>query len=115
VAYLVEFPTAAGEKVLVEMDDDQLAGFAPAAVNPGEVALVAAGSLEAAIDRLLPALRSIGARLRTLTPDELTVELGVKLTAEAGVVVAKAAGEANFTITLKWLTPLKLQWAGQEE
>jgi hypothetical protein len=115
MAYLVEFPVAEGETIVVEMDDDQLAGFAPAAVNPGEVALVAAGSLEAAIDRLLPALRSIGARLRTLTPDELTVELGVKLTAEAGVVVAKAAGEANFTVTLKWLAPFKVKWAGQEQ
>jgi NTP-dependent ternary system trypsin peptidase co-occuring protein len=102
MAYLVEFPTAGGETIVVEMDDDQLAGFAPAAVNPGEVALVAAGSLEAAVDRLLPALRSIGERMKALTPDELTVALGVKLTAEAGVVVAKAAGEANFTVTLKW-------------
>lgn len=115
MAYLVEFPTARGETIVVEMDDDQLAGFAPAAVNPGEVALVATGSLEAAVDRLLPALRSIGERLRALTPDELTVALGVKLTAEAGVVVAKAAGEANFTVTLKWLGPITLKWAGQDE
>lgn len=27
---------------------------------------------------------------------------GVKLTAEAGVVIAKAATEANFTLSLEW-------------
>lgn len=102
MAYLVEFPLDDGGHVVVEMDDEQLAGFSPAAVSPGEVAVTAAASLEAAVDRLLPAVKAIGDRMKLLTPDELTVALGVKLTAEAGVVVAKAAGEANFTITLKW-------------
>lgn len=102
MAYLVEFPVAGGEKVVVEMDDEQLGGFTPAAVSPGEVAVTAADSFESAIDRLLPAVRAVGDRMNELAPDEWTVALGVKLTAEAGVVIAKAAGEANFTVTLKW-------------
>jgi hypothetical protein len=102
MAYLVRFPIAGGESVIVEMDDDQLAGFAPAAVAPGEVAATATESFESAVDRLLPAVRAIGERMKQLAPEELTVALGVKLTAEAGVIVAKAAGEANFTVTLKW-------------
>jgi Trypsin-co-occurring domain 1 len=102
MAYLVEFPVAGNERVIVEMDDEQLAGLAPAAVSPGEVAATATESFEAALDRLLPAVQAIGARMKQLSPEELTVALGVKLTAEAGVIVAKAAGEANFTVTLKW-------------
>lgn len=35
-------------------------------------------------------------------PDELQIKLGIKLTAEAGVVFAKAASEGNFEITLTW-------------
>jgi hypothetical protein len=103
MAYLVEFPMqGTGETVIVEMDDEQLAGFAPAAVSPGEVAARASESFEAAVDRLIPAVSAIGERMRQLAPEELTVALGVKLTAESGVIVAKAAGEANFTVTVTW-------------
>ncbi|WP_199515549.1 CU044_2847 family protein [Nucisporomicrobium flavum] len=104
MTYLVEFPLAdGGEPIVVEMDDDQLSGFAPAAVNAGEVAATATESFESAVERLLPPMRAIGERLKELAPDELTVTLGVKLTAEAGVIVARTAGEANFTVTMKWI------------
>ena len=104
MSYLVEFPTGADdETVIVELGDEQLAGFSPAAVSPGEVAARATASLQEALDRLMPTLQTIGDRLKTLAPNECSVTLGVKLTTEAGVIVAKAAGEANFTITLKWV------------
>ena len=105
MSYLVEFPTgrADGGSVIVELGDEQLAGFSPAAVSPGEVAAKATASLEDALDRLIPTIQTIGDRVKSLAPDECSVALGVKLTAEAGVIVAKAAGEANFTITLKWV------------
>ena len=102
MTYLVEFPMMGGGSVVVEMGDEQLAGFAPAAVNPGAVATTVAETFESAVDRLLPAVRAIGDRMKQLAPEELTIALGVKLTAEAGVIIAKAAGEANFTVTLKW-------------
>jgi hypothetical protein len=35
-------------------------------------------------------------------PDKVQLEFGVKLTAEAGVVIAKAATEANFKLSLEW-------------
>lgn len=105
MAYLVEFPLQESEDtVVVEMDDDQLVGFAPAAVSPGEIAARATESFESAVESLLPPLRSLGDRMKQLAPDELTVAVGVKLTTEAGVIVAKAAAEANFTVTLKWKT-----------
>ena len=101
--HLIEFEMADGGTVVVEVDDDQLAGFAPAAA-PGEVAAKATESFEAALDRLLPPIKAIGERVRALSPDEVEVALGVKLTAEAGVIVAKAAAEANFTVKLHWKT-----------
>jgi hypothetical protein len=102
MSYLVEFPVERGGTVIVEMEDDQLAGIAPAAVRPGEIAVRAGESLEKAVDKLLPSVRAVGERLKTVAPDELTVALGIKVTAEAGVVVSKASGEANFTVTLTW-------------
>lgn len=35
-------------------------------------------------------------------PDEIQIKFGVKLTAEAGVVFAKATTEGNFEFTLTW-------------
>ena len=35
-------------------------------------------------------------------PDEFQIKFGIKLTAEAGVVFAKAATEGNFEIVLTW-------------
>ncbi|MER6106158.1 CU044_2847 family protein [Streptomyces sp. NPDC001832] len=35
-------------------------------------------------------------------PGSVSVEFGTKLSAEAGVVVAQAAGEANFAVCLEW-------------
>ena len=102
MAYLIEFPMASGDTVIVEMDDEQLAGFVPAAVEPGAVAATATGTFESAVDRLIPAMRAISDRMKQLAPEEVTIAVGIKLTAEAGVIMAKAASEANFTVTLKW-------------
>jgi hypothetical protein len=101
MAYLVEFPVGDGGTVVIEVGDDQLAGFAPAAA-PGEIAARSKESFETAVDALLPAVRAIGERISRLGPEEVTVSMGVKITAEAGVIVAKTAGEANFTVTLRW-------------
>jgi hypothetical protein len=35
-------------------------------------------------------------------PEQLTVQFGVKLGGEAGAVIVKATGEANFLFTLGW-------------
>jgi hypothetical protein len=99
---LVKFPLGEDDSITVEMDDDQLAGFTPASVQPGAIVATASESFETAIDRLLPAMQAISQRVQTLAPDEISLAVGVKVTAEAGVIVARAAGEANFTLTLKW-------------
>jgi hypothetical protein len=35
-------------------------------------------------------------------PQRVSVQFGVKLTAETGVVITKVGGEANFVLTLGW-------------
>jgi hypothetical protein len=49
-----------------------------------------------------PALGTITERLRRLSPDEVEVEFGFVLSAEHGVVIAKASGEIHFNVTLTW-------------
>jgi len=65
-------------------------------------------SLEQALDRLRPAAQMIVEKLKSVSPDQVEVEFGVKLEAEAGAVITKAGTEAHFQITLKWL-PAKAQ------
>lgn len=37
-----------------------------------------------------------------LRPDRVTLELGIKISAKAGVFVANTAGDANIKLTLEW-------------
>lgn len=41
-------------------------------------------------------------RNKALDADEIALEFGVKLTATAGAVIAKASAEAAITVKLKW-------------
>ena len=64
----------------------------------------AADTLRDAVDRVRPAVQDIVESLRSVPrrPDRITLEFGVKVTAEAGVVVARTAAEAHFTVGVEW-------------
>jgi hypothetical protein len=49
-----------------------------------------------------PTIRTVIAALKALAPDQSEIEFGIKLSAEAGVVVAKTAVEGHFNIKLTW-------------
>lgn len=63
-----------------------------------------AESFEAAMDRIRPMAEAITGRLADMRvrPDTVTAEFGMKFSADAGVVVARTAGEAQITVTLTW-------------
>lgn len=63
-----------------------------------------ADTLEQALERVKPALSSMVRQAKNLVepPQRLAVEFGIKVTAGAGIVVARAATEANFKLTLEW-------------
>ncbi|GIF06832.1 CU044_2847 family protein [Actinoplanes siamensis] len=84
------------DKTVAQFEFEPLAGFQPAGVGDvaGWVREAAAPSIEAA--------RAILDEVRQLAPDEVQVKFGVKVTGTANWVVAKAASEANFEITLAW-------------
>lgn len=102
---LVQFALEGGGSIFVEVEVDETeeGGIVPAA-RPGEIAVKAAQSFEEALDRVRPAASAIIAKLHSLDdrPDEIEVEFGLKLSAEAGAIVAAAGVEANYTIRLKW-------------
>ena len=99
---LVEFPLEEGGSVFVEAES--LGGEATRGMRPRELAGEASQTLEAALTRVQPAAVAIVDRLRALAdaPDEIEVEFGITLSAELGAFVAKASGDANFRVSLRW-------------
>jgi hypothetical protein len=103
MTYLVEVPVHSGGRLLVQVAPEDIPDeLELASVRPGEIIARAAQPLEAALDQLKPAVEAVHDRLMAMTPDEVTVEFGIVLGAETGVVVAKGSTEVHFTVTLKW-------------
>ena len=101
---LIEFDLEDGGSIVVEVDEPEAPGGVMRAARPGEVMEKAHQSFEAALDRIRPAASTIIKKLRGLhdPPDEVEVEFGLKMSAEAGAVVAAAGAEANYKVTLTW-------------
>ena len=101
---LVEFPLEEGGVIVVEVDEPEPEGGLVKAARPGEVVAKAKETFEQALEKIRPAAQVIVKKLRSLAdaPDTIEVEFGLKLSAEAGAVVASTAFEANYTVTLTW-------------
>ena len=103
VSYVIDVPIRGGGVLRVQAADADLPpGLELAALRPGEVVARASESLDSALEQLRPAVDIIRRQLEELTPDEVSVEFGIVLGAETGVVVAKGTAEVHFTISLKW-------------
>jgi hypothetical protein len=106
MAYLVEVPVDGGGSLLVEVSEEDLPGRLEfAALRPGEIVARAGESLGQAIDQLGPAIRTIRDHLAAMSPDETTVEFGIILGAESGIVIAKGTTQVHFTVKLAWRRP----------
>ncbi|CAN7164140.1 CU044_2847 family protein [Terrabacter sp. LjRoot27] len=102
---LVEFAAADGEVVLVEVSSDLTRRPVTRGLGGGvDVVERANVSFEEAVGRVQPAVEGVVARLRALpeAPDEVHVEFGLNLHAEAGAFIASASTTANFTVALTW-------------
>jgi len=97
---IVRFHTNAGTPLLVEVEDDSFGLERVARDDKGVIE--ASQRLDEALERAQPTIRSVVGALRELAPDEHEVEFGIKLNAEAGVVVAKTAVEGHFNVKLTW-------------
>jgi len=97
---IARFDSPAGE-VLVEIDERLDVGIQRVARDERGVARAAA-DLDKALDSVLPAAGRLFEKLETLKPSSAALEFGIKLSAEAGALIAKTAGEAHFNVTLSW-------------
>ena len=100
---LIEFSLEDGNSILVEVESEEPKGMVPASRGKG-VPEKAHQTFEAALEKVKPVASAVISKLRSLhdAPDEIEVEFGLKMNAEAGAIVAAAGVEANYKVTLKW-------------
>ena len=99
----LEAPLAGGVATF-DVDVDEVAGVGPERVSRRGQATVARldESLDEALASARPAAEAVVATFQAMAPDELSVEFGLRLDAEAGAVFAKAGIGAHFTVSLTW-------------
>lgn len=95
-------PLENGEAFLVEAETD-VDGVVRAGRGEGLVAS-SAETFEQSLARVRLIAETIVKRFETVGggPDRIRAEFGVKVSAEAGLVVAKGTGSAHFVLELEW-------------
>lgn len=92
------------EVVRYQVDDHTVAlfeiepvpGFHPASTG------AVAGNVEEATRDSVAAARVLLDRVKEIAPNEVQLKFGIKVTGTANWLIAKAATEANFEVTLIW-------------
>lgn len=84
------------DKTVAQFEFEPTAGFQPAGVDD------VAGWVRDAVAPSIGAARAVLDQVRQLAPDTVQVKFGIKVTGTANWIVAKAASEASFEITLSW-------------
>jgi hypothetical protein len=111
----IAFSVAGGDgEVLVETNDIQ-PGQGQVS-RSGEITVQAGQAIQEAFAGIRPVAEAVMASLGKLSlkPDEVEAEFGVKLTAETGVILAKAAAEGHVVIKLIWRPQLAEEQAAPQ-
>ncbi|MFD7826001.1 CU044_2847 family protein [Kitasatospora sp. NPDC059803] len=99
---LLRFQGPQGSSLVVEVEEDSPGIELVSRTNEGIAE--AAHQLDEALTASRPTIESVLNSLRHLKPEQIEVSFGIKLNAEAGVVIAKTAAEGHFDVTLSWRT-----------
>jgi hypothetical protein len=102
VAELMRWELDDGDEVLVEIAQDA-PEISPVS-RAGDLIESAGTSLGSALGHVRNAATVVLGQFRSMAecPDEVQVEFGVRLTAEAGAVIAKTSVDGHLNVTLKW-------------
>lgn len=104
VTRLVEVPVESGGSILFEVDAPAEGRTMRGGPAGGELIERGRHTLEQSLGAVAPALAKLLEELRGVSHElnEVEVELGLKLAGEAGMVIARAATEANFRVLVRW-------------
>ena len=64
-----------------------------------------AGRVRDAVEPAIEAAKVVLERVKDAKPDEVEVKFGIKVTGEANWIIARAATEGSFEVTLTWSPP----------
>ncbi|GAA0420823.1 CU044_2847 family protein [Streptomyces luteireticuli] len=111
MVYLVELPTdvdaAGGAPDVVKVEIEEVGEGLVQVARPGRVVARASRSLGEMLAGIRPVAEHFVEGFRSMAdaPDEIGVEFGVSLSAEADVVISSTAAQANFKVSLTWNRP----------
>ncbi|MEO3813827.1 CU044_2847 family protein [Sphaerisporangium sp. B11E5] len=97
---LMSIALSGGGEVLVEMSETD-PGIRRAS-RVGDIITASADSLQSALAPIRTAAEAALDTFRKAGPNEVEIEFGVRLTAEAGAVIAKTGTEGHLTVKLTW-------------
>jgi Trypsin-co-occurring domain 1 len=100
--HLVAFPLEEGGNIVIEIDEPETGGTVRAGRE--ETIEKAKETFEEALNKVLPATKTVVEKLRTMAsrPDEIEVTFGINLSTMAGAFIASASAAANFGVTVRW-------------
>ena len=100
---LIEYELDDGKTILVEVAEPVLGGLAPVCRTTATI-VKAQSTLSEAVGKVRPIAESIINNLSSVTtrPDEISVEFGLKLSSNAGAVLATVGMECNYVIKMTW-------------
>ena len=87
---------AIDDETVVKFEVEPTAGFTPAGADQ------ILGRMQEAIEPAVAAARVVLEKVRQMRPDGVEVKFALKASGTANWLVARAAAEGNFEITLKW-------------
>ncbi|MGH3625747.1 MAG: CU044_2847 family protein [Sciscionella sp.] len=87
---------AVDDETVVRFEIEPSADFRPAGAD--EVA----GRIREAVAPAVEGARAVLERVKQAGPDEIVVKFGIKVSGTANWLVARAATEGNFEVTLTW-------------
>jgi hypothetical protein len=90
---------ALDDETTVSFEIDPPPGFSPVSAN--EVV----GQVQRAVEPAVRAAMTVLDKVRQARPDEVEVKFGLKVSGRMDWLVAKAATEGNFEVTLRWTGP----------
>ncbi|MFG3342426.1 CU044_2847 family protein [Glycomyces sp. NPDC048151] len=100
---IVTMPLESGGSVDIEITDNSEAFIEPVG-RVADATATTVRTLRKAFSEITPAVEEVVEQLRGTPskPDRIAIQFGVKITGETTAILAKAAAEANFTITAEW-------------
>ncbi|MFJ6790959.1 CU044_2847 family protein [Streptomyces angustmyceticus] len=108
MTYVVELPLdaggeGAGQVVKVEVQEQPSDGLVKVA-RPGQVVARATRTMGDMLSGVRPVAQQLVNTFGEMAhgPQEITVEFGLSLSAEADIVISSSTAQANFSVVLKW-------------